>query len=102
MTNHIGLVYTKIETQQLGLVWLCAVCDGNRTGQRRDQSYRCGLRRLSCCDWLDQVSFVKKTKQDNKMTDRTIAVYVENDIELSCLIGSGVNCDENQIEQLCD
>ena len=36
------------------------------------------------------------------MTDRTIAVYVENDIELSCLIGSGVNCDENQIEQLCD
>ena len=36
------------------------------------------------------------------MIDRTSVVYVENDIELLWPIESGVDCDENHIEQLCD
>ena len=40
-----------------------------------------------------------KTRQENDMTERTGAVYKENDIELSSLIGLGVVCDENQTGQ---
>ena len=36
-----------------------------------------------------------KTKMHNDMTDHTSEVYVENDIELLWLIGSGANYDEN-------
>lgn len=36
------------------------------------------------------------------MTDRTGAVYVESNTELSWPIGLGANCDENQIEKLRD
>ena len=43
-----------------------------------------------------------KTRQDSNVTDLTCAVYDENDIELSRLIGSGDDNDGNQIEQLCD
>ena len=52
--------------------------------------------KLSCHDRLDQVWYVTKTKQDNDMTDRAGAIYDENEIELSWLIGSGVICDENK------
>ena len=38
---------------------------------------------LNCCDWLDKVQSIMKTKQDNDMTNRTDVIYVENDIELS-------------------
>ena len=45
---------------------------------------------------------IVKTKQDNDMIDRTSGVYVENNIELSWLIGLGAVCDKNQIGQQCD
>ena len=45
--------------------------------------------KLSCHYRSDRVPFVKKTRQDNDVTNRTGAVYVENDIELSWLIGLG-------------
>ena len=97
MTNLTDVVYAKIETQQFEPIWLCVVYDGNYTGQWHDQSYRCGLRQLSYRDRLDRVSSVKKTKQDNDMTDHTSVVYIENDTEMSWPIGSGADCDENQI-----
>lgn len=35
-----------------------------------------------------------KTRQDNDVTDQIGALYIENDIKLSWLIGPGVVCDE--------
>ena len=58
--------------------------------------------KLSFRDRSNQVSCVMKTRQDSNVTDLTCAVYDENDIELSRLIGSGDDNDGNQIEQLCD
>ena len=43
MTDCIGLVYAKTQSQQLGPIWLCVVFGGNWTRQRRYQSYKCGL-----------------------------------------------------------
>lgn len=40
VTDHIALVYSKIETELSGLIWLGAVCEENQTGQRYDWSYR--------------------------------------------------------------
>ena len=97
MTNLTDVVYAKIETQQFEPIWLCVVYDGNYARQWHDQSYRCGLCQLSYRDRLDRVSSVKKTKQDNDMTDYTSVVYIENDTEMSWPIGSGADCDENQI-----
>lgn len=39
-----------------------------------------------------------KTIQDNDMTDHAGAFYIENDIELSLLIGSSIVCDENETD----
>ena len=36
-----------------------------------------------------------KIGPDNDETDHTSIVYIENDTELSWLIGHGVVCDEN-------
>ena len=61
--------------------------------------------KLSChyqFDRFDLVQYVMKTRQDNNMIDRTGVINVENDNELSWPIRSGVDCDENNIGQLCD
>ena len=36
-----------------------------------------------------------RTKQENELTSHVGAVYIENDTELSWLIGLGADCDEN-------
>ena len=36
------------------------------------------------------------------MTNHISVVYAKNETDLSWLIGSGANCDENHIGQLCD
>lgn len=41
------------------------------------------------------VQSVKKTKQDNNLTNCIGTVYIENDTELLWLIGPYVVCDEN-------
>ena len=51
--------------------------------------------KLSCHDWLDWVQCVKKTRQDNYMTDYTSAFYTENDTELLWQIKPSAICDEN-------
>lgn len=38
--------------------------------------------KLNCQDLFGQVRSMMKTNQDNDLTDRIGAVYVENDIEL--------------------
>ena len=43
-----------------------------------------------------------KTRQDNKVTDRTRVVYAENETKLLWLIKPGVDYDENQIGQWHD
>lgn len=40
-----------------------------------------------------------KTKQDNNVTNCTDVVYVENDTEITGLIGSGANYNKNQLGQ---
>ena len=45
---------------------------------------------------------VTKTKQDKDATDGISAIYAENNTELSWSIELGVDCDKNQIRQLCD
>ena len=43
------------------------------------------------------VQFVRKTRQDNDLTDHKLAVYTKNDTKLLWPIGSGADCEENQI-----
>ena len=43
-----------------------------------------------------------KTKQDHDLINHAGVVYIKNDTDLSWLIGSSVDCDENQIGQLRD
>ena len=43
MTDHIGLLHSKIETELLGPIWSGIVCDENQIGQRLDNSYKYGL-----------------------------------------------------------
>ena len=57
--------------------------------------------KLSCCDQLDQVLSVMKTKIHD-MTNLISEVYVENDTQLSWPIRSGADYDEYQIGQLHD
>ena len=38
MTDHISLVYAKIETELTGPIWPGAIYDKNQIRQRRDQS----------------------------------------------------------------
>ena len=38
-----------------------------------------------------------KTRQDNDVTNHLDAVYIENKIELPCMIELGTICDYNQI-----
>ena len=45
---------------------------------------------------FDQVRSMMKTKKDNDVINSIGAFYVENDIELSWLIGPVVVYDENQ------
>ena len=42
-----------------------------------------------------------KTRQDNDVIDHLEMVYIENETELSCLIGLGIVYDKNQTEQHC-
>ena len=57
---------------------------------------------LNYHDWLNWVSTVTKTRQDNDVIDHTDVVYIENETELSWLIGLGTIYDENQIAQWRD
>ena len=58
--------------------------------------------KLSCCDRSVRVWFVKKTSQDNDVTDHIGAVYAENKTELLWSIESGDDYGENKIRQLRD
>ena len=49
--------------------------------------------KLNCHDRLNWERFVTKTKQDNDLTDRKGAVYIENETEHSWLIGLRAICD---------
>lgn len=57
--------------------------------------------KMSYHDWSDWVPSMMKTRQVNNVTNRTDAVYIENGNEMSWPIKLGVNCDENQIGELC-
>ena len=46
-------------------------------------------------DWLNQVWFLTKTKQDNDVNDHISLVYVEIKTELLGPISPGTVCDEN-------
>lgn len=58
--------------------------------------------KLNCQDLFDQVWFVRKTKQDNDVTNYIGVVYVETKNELSGAIESGVICHQNKIGQWHD
>ena len=51
--------------------------------------------KLSCHDWLDQVWFVAKTRQNNNMINRIALVYAKIETELSGPIRSTAVSDEN-------
>ena len=57
---------------------------------------------LNFHDRSNQVSTITKTRQEHYMSDRTGAVYVENETELSWSIKSGAICDKNQTRQRRD
>ena len=102
--QSIGLVYNETKAEQLGLIWpRCTVWwKLDMTTMWLIVQVRSTLKTiLNYCDWLDKLLFVMKTRHDNDMIDRTGAVYTENDIELSWLIGLGVNCYGNLIGKQC-
>ena len=43
--NRISLVYSDIEIELSGPIWLGAVCDEYQAGQQFDRSYKYGLHR---------------------------------------------------------
>ena len=43
MTYWTGAIYDKKEIELLWLIRSSVVCDENKTGQRRDQMYKCDL-----------------------------------------------------------
>ena len=57
---------------------------------------------LNYRDLLDRLQSMINTRHDNNMTNHIGVIYVRNDTELSWLIGSGVDCDKNQIRQQRD
>ena len=61
------------------MIKLSQVYDENQTRQWRN--------------WLDQVWFVTKTRQDNDLTNRRGATSIENETELSWSIRLGVVYD---------
>ena len=58
--------------------------------------------KLNYLDLSDQVWSIMKTIQDNNLIDHLSSFNVESDTKLLWPIELGVNCDENQIGQLCD
>ena len=44
---------------------------------------------------MNCVLFLTKTRHENDLTDHTSVIYIENDTNLSWLIRSGANYDEN-------
>ena len=54
------------------------------------------------CDWLNQVQFMMKTREDNNVIDCTGAVYTKREIELLWSIRFGADNYENKIGQLHD
>lgn len=57
---------------------------------------------LNSWELLDEVWSLTKTRLDNDMTNRTSAVYVKDEIDLSLPIQQGVVYDENQTGIRCD
>ena len=51
--------------------------------------------KLSCCDRLDRVQSVTKTRQDNDVTNYIGLVYVETEIEFLGLISPSAIRNEN-------
>ena len=51
--------------------------------------------KLSCCDWLDRVRSLTKTRQYIDVMDHISLIYAENKTELSGPIWPGTVCDEN-------
>lgn len=49
--------------------------------------------KLSCHDQLDQVRSMMKRRQENEMTERTGAIYIETEIEKLWSIKLGTICD---------
>ena len=69
MTNSIGAIYAKNETE---LLWptdqLSVTRDKNQIGQWRDWMNMCGLRqKLNCHYQSNQVSSLSKTRQANNV-----------------------------------
>ena len=50
---------------------------------------------LNYHDWSNRVQSITNTRQDNDITNRIGATYIENDTELWWPNGSGADCDEN-------
>ena len=55
--------------------------------------------KLNCHDRFDRVWSMTQTRQDNNVIDRTSAVYVENEIELSWSIKQSMVYEKNEIGQ---
>lgn len=95
--------------------YMCSLCQKRNWAIMMDQT-RCGMwwkldktttwliimvqsmlkMKLSYRDWLDWLKFVKKTRQDNDVSNSKYVVYIENETNLSCLIKPSGVCVENQ------
>ena len=84
--NRIYLVYAETKIELSRPILLGTLCDENQIGQWCDWWNRCGLRqkmKLSFHDRSDRVPSVIIIREDNDVTNRTWAVYIENKTELS-------------------
>ena len=56
--------------------------------------------KLNCHDRFNRVRSMTQTKQDNDVIDHIGMVYVENKIELSCLIRKKMTHDNDVIDRI--
>ena len=81
------------------------VYDEEETGQQRDWSYKSALSRkwkLNYHGLLDKVRSITKVRQDNDMSYRIGAVYIENETKLSMLIWQDAVSEEKETVQQHD
>lgn len=103
MIDCTSMVSAEIETKQLRLIELSAICYENQTKQH-DRLYRCGQHQKR--NWVIITNQTRcglwwKTKE--QWHDWSIGVvYVENEIELSWPIEPSVVYEKNQTRQQRD
>ena len=69
MIDHTCMIYVKNDNEISYRMGSSAICDKNKSGQRRDRSYRCSLHKKTILNYHDRsdrvLTVIKKKKKKN-------------------------------------